>query len=94
MSEFLFNLQYFAEDGGDAAAAPAGGDAGGVATGTETAESSQRPIQAGDTLSDGTQLSAQAAAAMEKQLKRHPEMRERYFGQNGQPANPPQQVRV
>ena len=76
------NLQQFAEDGG--VAAPAEGSAAG---GAETAVNSA-PIQTGDTLADGTRVpSARVAAAMEKQMQRHPELRKVYGkGQAVQPA--------
>jgi len=72
MDKLLLNLQYFA--GEEAAAAPAEG------AGNSTAEAGAAgPIQAGDSLPDGTQItSPRVAAAMERQMKRHPELRQVY----------------
>ena len=80
MEELMeLDLQYFTEG---EAAAPTGETAG---TGAETT-GAEGPIQAGDTLADGTRVqSAQVAAAMEKQMRRHPELRQVY-GRKGQPA--------
>ena len=75
------NPQLFAEEG--AAAAPAGGGAeGGTAaeSGTEA-----QTVNVGDTLSDGSQVQdPQVAAAMNKRLKQHPELREAFFGQKAE----------
>lgn len=71
------NLQMFAEEAG-APAGPAEGAAAGAET--ATAESSAEPqIQAGETLPDGTAVqSARVAAAMNRQMKRHPNLRQVY----------------
>ena len=82
------NLQLFAEG----PAAPAGGaEASGAeaapASGAETAaaEVQPGPIAAGDTLPDGSRVAdARVAAALEKQMKRHPELRNVYG--KGQPV--------
>ena len=74
MNKFDLNLQYFAEEG---AAAGGGESAGTQATMAEP--SGNIPIQAGDTLADGTKISStRVAAAMEKQMARHPELRKVY----------------
>ena len=88
----VMNLQLFAEEG--AAAAPAGGGAeGGTAAVPAAAEPTS--YSAGDTLPDGTQVAnARVAAALNRQMKRHPEMRGAY-GQAPiaqQPAAQPQQA--
>ena len=69
MENFL-NLQYFAEDAA----------AGAETAGTQTAEAAaEAPVQAGDSLPDGTKIgSTRVAAAMEKQMQRHPELRQVY----------------
>jgi len=84
MKSFEMNLQYFAEEG----AAAGGGESAGAAT-AETG--TNIPVQAGDTLADGTKVgSTRVAAAMEKQMQRHPELR-KVYGRGGQPA-PAQQA--
>ncbi len=88
MKKYAMNLTLFAE--GEAAAAPTGG---GTETGT-AAETAPANVAIGDTMNDGTQVAdAQVAAAMNRQLKRHPELRDKYFGQVQQPAQAqPQQA--
>lgn len=79
------NLQMFAEEG--AAAAPEAG----TAETAPAAETAAEPVQiaAGDTLPNGETASAQVAAAMNKQMARHPELRKVYQGRPGnQPAAP------
>ena len=76
--KYWLNLQYFAEGGGGE-----GGDAGAgaEAAATETApaaENAEKTIQAGDTLPNGQKASAQVAAAMNRQMKRNPELRKVY----------------
>ena len=82
--ENMLNLQLFAEDGAAAApeaAAPAAATAAETISPAETAEPA---IAAGDVLPDGQQVKdAQVAAALEKQMKRHPELRAVYG--KGQP---------
>ena len=76
------NLQRFAEDGAGMEAAP---EAGAEAAAAETTAPAEQPISAGDTLPDGTRVqNARVAAALEKQMKRHPELRGVYG--KGQPA--------
>ena len=70
--KFILDLQRFTEIGA-AEAAP-------ESTGAETEAAESAPaepvINAGDTLPDGTRVqSAQVAAALQKQMKRHPELR-------------------
>ena len=79
MNRIVMDLQYFAEEGAAAAAAPAeaGSTGSDIAAGTGTEQAG--PIQAGDTLPDGQQVqSAQVAAELERQMKRHPELRKVY----------------
>jgi hypothetical protein len=72
--KFLLNLQMFA-DGGDGGAAGAGAD-GGTAQAAENTQATE--IKAGDTLPTGQQASRQVAAAMNRQMKRNPELRKVY----------------
>ena len=76
MNRIVMDLQFFADEGGAAAAAPEAVGGGG----TEAAVSTEAgPIQAGDTLPNGQQVqSAQVAAELERQMKRHPELRQVY----------------
>ena len=64
------NLQQFAEDGEIPAADAA----------TATAAESTEPVQvsAGDELADGTAVSSQVAAEMNRQMAKHPELRQTY----------------
>lgn len=86
MNNIFLDLQWFTEAGAAAAEAPAAAET----TGSEMAAENEpmAPIQAGDTLADGTPVkSAKVAAALEKQMKRHPELRKVYGqgrGQQGQ----------
>ena len=75
------NLQYFAEEA--AAAADAGGAETGIAaeTGTEA-----DGITAGEQLANGAEVSPQVAAAMNRQMKRHPELKQVYKARQAQPA--------
>lgn len=67
------NLHWFGEEGAGAPAAAAESGS------NQTAGAGDGPIQQGDTLRDGTKVpSAQVAAAMEKQMQRHPELRQVY----------------
>lgn len=84
MNRIVWDLQYFTEAPAPAAAAAEGG---GESAGTEqtavegTTESV--PMRAGDTLPDGTKVpSARVAAELERQMKRHPELR-KVYGQGG-----------
>ena len=78
MKKIWMNLQMFAdgENAGAAEAAPAAPEGGGAeiqAAGTETA------IRAGDTLADGRQVQgAQVAAELNRQMRKHPELRKVY----------------
>ena len=79
MNRIVMDLQYFTEDGAAAAAAPAEVTGGG----SEAAVSASGPIRVGDTLPDGQQVqSSRVAAEMERQMKRHPELR-KVYGQPG-----------
>ena len=73
--EYWLNLQRFAEDG-EGAAIP---ETAGAETAT-AAESAAEPIRvsAGDTLADGTAVSSQVAAAMNRQMQKHPELQQVY----------------
>ena len=88
MNRIVMDLQWFTEAGAAAAEAPAA--AGG--TGSESAaEMPAGPVNVGDTLADGTQVkSAKVAATLEKQMKRHPELR-KVYGQ-GVPQGQAQQA--
>ena len=83
--KFMLNLQRFTETG-PAEAAP-------VSEGAETATAAESApadpvITAGSTLPDGTKVqSAQVAAALQKQMRRHPELRGVY-GQARQQEQP------
>lgn len=84
MEYFEMNLQRFAEDG---AAAPAAEGAGTA----QMAETTAGGLQAGDTLADGSQIrSPRVAAAMEKQMRKHPELREVYGRGQAQTQQPQQ----
>lgn len=84
MNKHYMFLQLFA--GEEAAAEPAGG-------GTETAAVNEAPSDApfsvGDTLRDGSQVAdARVAAALNRQMKRHPELRQVYARNPAQPMTP------
>ena len=89
--KLLLNLQMFG-DGGDGGAAGAGAD-GGTAQAAESTQAAE--IRAGDTLPTGQQASRQVAAAMNRQMKRNPELR-KVYGQTpaeskgDQPAEQPE----
>lgn len=77
------NLHFFGEEGAGAPAAAAEGGSS-----AQTADmGGTAPIRQGDTLRDGTTVPSQrVAAAMEKQMQRHPELRQQYSkGQAVQP---------
>ena len=75
MKYFKLNLQRFAEEG-EAAAVPETATAE-TAPAAESTENFQ--IQAGDTLADGQVVqSPQVAAAMNRQMEKHPELRKVY----------------
>ena len=88
MNRIVMDLQWFSEEGAAAAAAPeaqaTGGSEQAAVTGTEEAAT----FRAGDTLPDGQKVpSARVAAELERQMKRHPELR-KVYGQGGQQAAP------
>ena len=97
MNRIVMDLQHFTEmTGGAEAAAPA--ETAGAGTGSEIAAETGTftgPAQVGDTLADGQKVqSARVAAELNRQMKRHPELRAVY-GQTGaqkaqaaQPAQP------
>ena len=75
------NLQLFAEEAPGVATEAAGADAG------TAAEIGQADVTPGGQLADGTQVqSAQVAAALNRQMKRHPELRKVYGQPNAQQA--------
>ena len=85
------DLNWFGEDGAAAPAAEAGGSA-------ETAVSAgtSAPVQVGETVGGMKVTSPRVAAAMEKQMQRHPELR-KVYGRGGadnqaQPQQAAQQV--
>jgi len=87
------DLQLFADGGEGAgtegAAAPAADT--GTGTGAESIAAGTGTVQAGDTLGDGRQVqNAQVAAELNRQMKRHPELR-KVYGQRPQAAQPQQQ---
>ena len=67
------NLQQFAEEEGAAASLPAAAE-----TASAAENAANVTISAGDTLPDGSAVSSQVAAAMNKQMERHPELRKVY----------------
>lgn len=72
-------LQMFAEGGDGGAGAAAGAPAAAGAETATAAEIAENPeIKAGDTLPNGQTASAQVAAAMNRQMKRNPELRKVY----------------
>ena len=82
MKNLVQFLQLFADEG--AAAAPAGGTETAPAAEIETAEV---PVKVGDTMADGTTVeNAKVAAALNRQLNRHPELRKVYGQTGAQPA--------
>ena len=104
MNRIALDLQWFTEvtGGGEAAAAPDAGNATGSENAAVTNDTeSAAPIRAGDTLPNGQKVqSAKVAAELERQMKRHPELRKVYQGQV-QPAqqaeeqqNQPQEMTI
>ena len=98
MNGIVMDLQFFAEEGAAAAAAPeaAGSTQTEAAVNTEGTEA----IGVGDTLPNGQQVkSAQVAAELERQMKRHPELR-KVYGQKpqaqakGQAAEAPHEMTI
>ena len=88
MKHYAMNLQLFAEDG--AAAAPAGG---GAETGTAADAGTMNDVRVGDTLGDGSQVTdARVAAALNRQMNRHPELRKVYGQGRPQAAPAPEQA--
>ena len=81
MGYLKLDLQMFAGEGEEAAAPePAAAES----TAAEDIQP-ETPVMQGDTLGDGTKIpSARVAAALEKQMRKHPELRDVY----GKPAQP------
>ena len=76
---YKLNLQMFAGEGAGEAAPAAEPATGGGAETAAAVPAASAPISAGSTLADGTRVpNAQVAAALEKQMKRHPELRSVY----------------
>lgn len=83
MNNYAFmDLQFFAEEMAAAA------DAGGAETGT--AAEIETDVMAGEQLANGAEVSPQVAAAMNRQMKRHPELKQVYKAPRQ--AQPAQQV--
>ena len=81
--KFRLDLQLFAEQAGPAAGAVSAGDSAGVPAGggaeTAAAEPNPAPASVGDTLADGSTVKdARVAAALNKQMRKHPELRAVY----------------
>lgn len=77
MKRIVIDLQYFAEEG--AAAAAGTENAGGAGIENAAGSTGEMNVQAGDTLPNGQQVqSAQVAAELKRQMKRHPELRQVY----------------
>ena len=77
-------LQFFAEEAG---AAP---EAGNAEAGT-AAETGAEEVAAGEALADGTEVpNARVAAALNRQMKRHPELRQVYGQNQAKQAGPGQ----
>lgn len=94
MNRIVLDLSWFGEEGAPAAAAPeAPAETAGSAQAAETdAAETAGPIRAGDTLPNGQKVpSARVAAELERQMKRHPELR-KVYGQaaQAQPVQPQQ----
>lgn len=83
MSKTALDLQFFTEaPAGDSAST--GAAAAGIpeAGGVQAADIGTGDVNAGDTMADGRQVpDAQVAAALNRQMRRHPELRNAYFGQ-------------
>jgi len=80
--DFKLNLQMFAEEGPAAESGPAGAETASAAGGA-----AERPvISQGDTLPGGGVASAQVAAAMNRQMERHPELRKVYGQKSAEQA--------
>ena len=84
MKRIVWDLQYFTEAQAPAAAAPEGGaESAGTEQAAVEGTNENVPMRAGDTLPDGTKVpSARVAAELERQMKRHPELR-KVYGQGG-----------
>lgn len=93
MEYFEMDLQFFAEEG--EAAAAAAPESAETSVGSEAAVGeTQEPVRVGDTLADGqTVKSPLVAAELERQMKRHPELR-KVYGQAGAQGNAAQQAQA
>lgn len=82
MNNYAFmDLQFFAEEMAAAA------DAGGAETGTAAEIGTESDVMAGEQLANGAEVSPQVAAAMNRQMKRHPELKQVYKApRQAQPA--------
>ena len=77
----FMDLQFFAEEMAAAA------DAGGAETGTAAEIGTEGDVMAGEQLANGAGVSPQVAAAMNRQMKRHPELKQVYKApRQAQPA--------
>ena len=92
MNRIVMDLQFFAEEGAPAAAAPEASAGEGSAIAAEISTEENVPMKVGDTLPDGTKVqSAKVAAELERQMKRHPELR-KVYGQPAQAKAQPQEM--
>ena len=80
----FMDLQFFAEEMAAAV------DAGGAETGTAAEIETDGDVMAGEQLANGAEVSPQVAAAMNRQMKRHPELKQVYKAPRQ--AQPAQQV--
>ena len=86
MNRIRMDLQLFAEGGEGGGATTGAVETGATAVGAESSAAGAATISAGDTLGNGQQVqNAQVAAELNRQMKRHPELRQVY-GQKPQQA--------
>ncbi len=84
MKRIVWDPQYFTEaPAADAAPAEGTVESAGTEQTAVSGTNESAPMKAGDTLPDGTKVpSARVAAELERQMKRHPELR-KVYGQGG-----------
>lgn len=83
MNRIVIDLQWFTEEGAPAAAAPEAAATGGSEQAAVTGTEETAAFRAGDSLPNGQKVpSARVAAELERQMKRHPELR-KVYGQAG-----------
>ena len=79
MNRIEMDLQLFAEGGEGAGAAAAAAPAAPASAGAESSAAGAAPFTTGDTLGNGQQVqNAQVAAELNRQMKRHPELKQVY----------------